>query len=72
MRWYVLSVTITSSGGEQRNFTPYDDEDTAKRKFYEPFGNIGGGPTKIMAILFDENLNTIKKDKWEKESEVES
>lgn len=70
-RWYVLSVTITSSGAEDRKFTSYDDGDTALRKFYEAFNTIGAGPKKIMAILFDENLVQIKVDRWIKEEKGE-
>lgn len=69
MRWYVLNLTITSSGAEQRAFTPYDNHDTAIRKFYECFNTVGGGPKKIIAILFDENLVQIKRDYWMKEEE---
>lgn len=77
MRWYVLNVTITSSGAEQRTFTPYDDEVVATRKFYEPFNSIGAGPQKITVILFDSNLNIVKREQWiqeaiAEESEVES
>lgn len=77
MRWYVLNVTITSSGAEQRTFTPYEDEVVATRKFYEPFGNVGAGPQKITVILFDYDLNIVKREQWiqetiAEESEVES
>lgn len=62
MRFYLLSVTINSDGKEVRNFTPYEVKDTAIRKFYETFAGVGGGPKKITAILFDENLNLIKRE----------
>ena len=63
-KYYVLSVTVTSKDTEDRKFTPYGDYDTALRKFYEAFSSIGGGSKKISAILFDENLNEVKKDIW--------
>lgn len=71
MRFYVLSVTISSGGSENRALTPYENEDTALRKFFEVFQGIGGGPKKIQALLLDENLYTIKAERWEKEEEGE-
>lgn len=71
MRYYVLNVTINSQGTENRNFTPYDVKETALRKFFEPLCNIGAGPKKITVILYDEDLNIVKKESWEAESEVE-
>lgn len=68
-RYYVVSVTITSQGTEQRNFTAYDNKDNALRKFYEAFASVGAGPQKISALLLDSNLYPIKSDNWEKELE---
>ena len=56
-RWYVFKVTITSSGTEDRNLTPYDDHDTAIRKFHEAFNTIGGGPKYIAATVLDRYMN---------------
>jgi len=69
MRWYVLNLTITSQGAEQRSLTPYDNKDTAIRKFYECFNAVGGGPKKITALLLDDNLNYVKREQWVQESE---
>ena len=69
-RFYVVSITTTSSGAEQRNLTPYDNYETALRKFYEPLGAIGGGPTKICVGLYDENLTEIKREVWVKAEET--
>ena len=59
MRVYILSVTITSNGSEDRHFTPYDDPATAERKFHEPFNVAGGGPKKITVVMLDENLREV-------------
>ena len=66
-RYYVLSITVTSTGGEQRNLTPYNDLDTAKRKYYEAFAGIGAGPKFISAEVLDAYLNVVPgyKDWWE-------
>lgn len=72
MYWYVLSITVTSQGTEDRKFTPYTDKDVALRKFYEVFGGIGGGSKKITVLLLDSDLNRIKREQWIlEESEVE-
>lgn len=65
-RYYVVSVTTTSGGTEQRSaVTPYTDLEIAQRKFFEPLGSIGAGPIKICVILFDKYLNVIKHEAWE-------
>ena len=64
-RYYLLTITIASTGTESRNLTPYDNIDTALRKFHEAFNGIGGGPKKIVATLLDSNLNEVKHDLWE-------
>lgn len=72
MYWYVLSITVTSQGTEDRKFTPYSNKDTALRKFYEVFSGIGGGSKKITVLLLDNDLNRIKREQWIlEESEVE-
>ena len=72
-RYYVLSIVVTSSGQEQRNFTPYDDLDTAKRKYHEAFNTIGGGPKLISAEVLDRFLNVIPgyRDTWQEEVQPE-
>lgn len=70
-RYYLVDVTITSSGAEQRNLTPYDSLETALRKFHQVFGSIGAGPLKISANLLDNNLFPIKNEVWEKKPEPE-
>lgn len=68
-RYYLLTITIASTGTENRNLTPYDNIDTALRKFHEAFNGIGGGPKKIVSALLDSNLNVIKHDLWEQPEE---
>jgi len=71
-RFYVVEVTTNSTGTETRKLTPYDNNETAYRKFFEPLGNIGAGPIKICVLLLDENLNVIKKEVWIKHIEPET
>lgn len=63
-RFYVVEVTTNSTGAETRKLTPYDNNETALRKFYEPLGSIGAGPIKICVGLYDENLTEIKREVW--------
>lgn len=63
-RFYLVSIVISSKDTEVRNLTPYDDIDTATRKFHESFGSIGGGSKKIATVLLDEYMNEIKKEVW--------
>ena len=65
MRYYLLNVTIASNGNEVRNFTPYDNLDTAERKFHEALVGIGAGSRRIAVTLMDYNLNEIKKEIWQ-------
>lgn len=71
MKWYIVKITITSNGAETRNLDSYDIYNTALRKFHEAFNTIGGGPKKIGAMLLDEEMNVLKREIWEAESEVE-
>ena len=72
-RYYVTVIKITSQGTEERSFTPYDDKDTAIRKFHEAFNVIGGGPKYIAAEVQDRYFNVVegKKDFWQLEEPVE-
>lgn len=70
-RYYLVDVTINSTGTETRNLTSYDSLETALRKFHQVFGAIGAGPLKISATLLDFNLYSIKSEVWEKEVEPE-
>lgn len=71
-RYYVVYVTTTSSGTEERKLEPYTDLETAQRKFFAPLGSIGAGPLKICVLLLDKYLNVIKHETWEHvESEEE-
>jgi len=70
-RFYVVEVTTNSTGTETRKLTPYDNSETAYRKFFEIMTGIGGGALKICALLLDENLNQIKKEVWVKYIEPE-
>lgn len=68
-RYYVIKIVVTSSGGEERSITPYDDLDTAKRKYHEAFNTIGGGPKLISCEVIDRYLNVIPgfRDTWQLE-----
>ena len=68
-RYYVIKILVTSSGTEERNITPYDDLDTAKRKYHEAFNTIGGGPKLISCEVSDRYLNVIPgfRDTWQLE-----
>ena len=63
-KFYVVEVTTNSTGTETRKLTPYDNNETALRKFYEPLNSIGAGPIKICVGLYDENLTEIKREVW--------
>lgn len=65
MRYYLATVKVTSSDTEDRNFTPYDDLNTATRKFHEAFNTIGGGSKKINAILLTSDFGIVKTEVWE-------
>lgn len=69
-RFYVVSITLTSSGTEDRKLTSYDDLTTATRKFHEAFSTIGAGPKRVCVTLLDTYLNEIKRESWEETSEV--
>ena len=69
MRVYLVEATTNSTGTETRNFTPYDDETTAQRKFHEVFNKIGAGPLKIGAMILDGDLIPIKREIWIKPEE---
>lgn len=59
-RVYLLTVKILSSGNEERGMTPYDDVDTAERKWHEAFNTIGGGPKFISAEVVDKYWNVVR------------
>ena len=50
---YLITLTTGSTGTTNRVLTPYNDKNTALRKFHEAFAGIGGGPTRITAILLE-------------------
>ena len=68
-RYYVFSITLTSSGAEDRKLTPYDDLDTAQRKYHEAFNGIGGGPQFISCAILDRYMNFIPgyRSYWQKQ-----
>ena len=66
-KYYVVEVTIGSTGTETRNFTPYTNKETALRKFYAPLGSIGAGPSRISVLLLNAYLDVVKKETWEQE-----
>ena len=59
-RVYLLTIKITSQDQEQRELTPYDDVDTAERKWHEAFNTIGGGPKYIASTVLDRYFNTVR------------
>ena len=72
-RYYVLKIQVNSNGAEERNLTPYDDLDTAKRKYHEAFNTIGAGPKLISVEVLDRYLNVVPgyRETWEPEAEEE-
>lgn len=58
-RVYLLVIKILSNGNEERTMTPYDDPDTAERKWHEAFNTIGGGPKYIAAEVVDAHFNVV-------------
>ncbi len=64
MRYYLITVKITSQDTEDRSLTPYDDINTATRKFHEAFNTIGGGSKKISAMILDEKFGIVKSEVW--------
>ena len=67
-RYYLVVVKVTSQGAEERTLTPYDNKDTALRKFHEAFEVIGGGPKYIAATIIEKNsFSEIKCEVWKEE-----
>lgn len=58
-RVYLIVIKILSSGTEERTMTPYDNMDTAERKWHEAFNVIGGGPKYIAAEVVDKYFNVV-------------
>jgi hypothetical protein len=52
--FYLVTLTTASSGTTNRTLTPYEDKNTALRKFHEAFNGIGAGPKRITAILLED------------------
>lgn len=72
-RYYLITVTVASGGGENRVMTPYDDKDTALRKFHEAFNSIGAGPQYIAATILEKSqFAPIKTEVWKLELEPET
>lgn len=70
-RYYLVVVKVASGGTEDRQLTPYDDYNTALRKFHEAFNSIGAGPKYIAATILEKNMFAqIKCEVW-KEAEPE-
>lgn len=63
-KYQLVSVIINSKGTETREMTPYDDKDTAIRKFHEKFDTVGAGSKNISVLLLDDSLNPIKHEVW--------
>ena len=58
-RYYVFKIVLNSQGTETRDLTPYDDINTAERKYHEAFNVIGGGPTFISCCVMDRYMNQL-------------
>lgn len=52
--FYLVTLKTASTGTMNRVLTPYEDKDTALRKFHEAFAGIGGGPKRVTAILLED------------------
>ena len=70
MRYYLFNVTITSTGTEDRKLVPYDNLETAQRKYHEALTGIGAGSRRIAVSLLDYNLNVIKKEVWQQQFSI--
>lgn len=67
MKYYLISIITNSTGTETRNLTPYDNKETALRKFHEAFNTIGAGSKEIYAELIERNeynYEIIKNEMW--------
>ena len=72
-RYYLVTVTVASNGGENRVMTPYDDKNVALRKFHEAFDSIGAGPKYIAATILEKSqFASIKSEVWRLELEPET
>jgi len=75
MKYYLISIITNSQGTETRNLTPYDNKETALRKFHEAFNSIGGGSKEIYAELIEKNevsYDIIKRETWVQEAQAET
>ena len=75
MKYYLISIITNSSDTETRNLTPYDDKETALRKFHEAFNSIGAGSKEIYAELIEKNevsYDIIKRETWVQEAQAET
>ena len=68
-RYYLVVVKVTSQGAEERVLTPYDNYDTAVRKFHEAFNVIGGGPKYVGATILDKYMNEKRAEVWQEAEE---
>lgn len=70
MKYYLITIVTNSQGTETRNLTPYDNKETAMRKFHEAFNTIGAGSKEIYAELIEKNsisYDIIKRETWTEE-----
>ena len=74
MKYYLITIITNSQETETRNLTPYDNKETALRKFHEAFNTIGAGSKEIYAELIEKNDNNnefrysiIKRETWTEE-----
>lgn len=70
MKYYLVSIITNSQGTETRNLTPYDNKETALRKFHEAFNTIGAGSKEIYAELIEKNdhyYSVVKCETWTEE-----
>lgn len=70
MKYYLISIITNSQGTETRNLTPYDNKETALRKFHEAFNTIGAGSKEIYAEIIEKNgvsYDIIKRETWTEE-----
>lgn len=70
MKYYLITIITNSTETESRNLTPYDNKETALRKFHEAFNTIGAGSKEIYAELIEKNevsYDIIKRETWTQE-----
>ncbi len=61
---YLVVVKTLSGGTDEKTITSYENDETLLRKFHEAFNVIGGGPTKIRAMILSDDFGIEKSEVW--------